>query len=52
MEHLHQRLATHGALIVCAKVLCRTSIEPESCVKQTETPFERWGAPSLSVEQS
>lgn len=30
-------------------VLCRMSIEPDSCVKQTETTFERWGAPSLLV---
>src|SRR5687767_7292724 len=29
------------------RVLCRISIEPDSCVKQTETKFERWGAPSL-----
>jgi membrane protein DedA with SNARE-associated domain len=31
------------------RVLCRVSIEPDSCVKQTETTFERWGAPSLLV---
>ena len=31
------------------RVLCRISIEPDSCVKQTETTFERWGAPSLLV---
>jgi membrane protein DedA with SNARE-associated domain len=31
------------------RVLCRLSIEPDSCVKQTETTFERWGAPSLLV---
>ncbi|MBI2509485.1 MAG: DedA family protein [Betaproteobacteria bacterium] len=28
-------------------VLCRVAIEPDTCVKQTETIFERWGAPSL-----
>lgn len=28
-------------------VLCRAAIEPETCVKQTENIFERWGAPSL-----
>ena len=28
-------------------ILCRISIEPDSCVKQTEDIFERWGAPSL-----
>lgn len=27
--------------------LCRIAIEPETCVKQTENIFERWGAPSL-----
>jgi membrane protein DedA with SNARE-associated domain len=31
------------------RVLCRISIEPDSCVKQSETTFERWGAPSLLV---
>lgn len=27
--------------------LCRVAIEPDSCVKQTENIYERWGAPSL-----
>lgn len=31
------------------RTLCRVAIEPDSCVKQTETIFERWGAPSLLV---
>lgn len=31
------------------RVLCRISIEPDSCVKQTETRFERWGALSLLI---
>lgn len=31
------------------RVLCRMSIEPDSCVQQTETKFERWGAPSLLI---
>jgi membrane protein DedA with SNARE-associated domain len=31
------------------RTLCRISIEPDSCVKQTETIFERWGPPSLMV---
>jgi membrane protein DedA with SNARE-associated domain len=31
------------------RTLCRVAIEPDSCVKQTETTFERWGAPSLMV---
>jgi membrane protein DedA with SNARE-associated domain len=29
--------------------LCRIAIEPDSCVKQTETIFERWGPPSLLI---
>lgn len=35
----------HGVL----RTLCRVAIEPDSCVKQTESIFERWGAPSLLV---
>ena len=31
------------------RTLCRVAIEPDSCVKQTETLFERWGAPSLML---
>ena len=31
------------------RTLCRVSMEPDSCVKQTETIFSRWGAPSLIV---
>lgn len=31
------------------RTLCRIAIEPDSCVKQTESIFERWGAPSLLV---
>jgi len=31
------------------RTLCRVSIEPDSCVKQTENIFERWGAPSLMI---
>ena len=31
------------------RTLCRITIEPDSCVKQTENIFERWGAPSLMV---
>jgi membrane protein DedA with SNARE-associated domain len=30
-------------------MLCRVAIEPDTCVKQTENVFERWGAPSLIV---
>jgi membrane protein DedA with SNARE-associated domain len=29
------------------RTLCRVAIEPDSCVKQTENIFERWGAASL-----
>src|SRR5688572_5677597 len=31
------------------RTLCRVAIEPDSCVKQTEGIFERWGAPSLMI---
>lgn len=31
------------------RTLCRVAIEPDSCVKQTENIFERWGSPSLVV---
>jgi membrane protein DedA with SNARE-associated domain len=31
------------------RTLCRISIEPDSCVKQTESIFGRWGPPSLIV---
>jgi membrane protein DedA with SNARE-associated domain len=31
------------------RTLCRISIEPDSCVKQTESIFSRWGPPSLLV---
>jgi membrane protein DedA with SNARE-associated domain len=31
------------------RTLCRISIEPDSCVKQTENIFSRWGPPSLIV---
>jgi membrane protein DedA with SNARE-associated domain len=29
------------------RTLCRVALEPDSCVKQTENIFERWGPPSL-----
>jgi membrane protein DedA with SNARE-associated domain len=35
----------HGVL----RTLCRISLEPDSCVKQTENIFSRWGAASLMV---
>ncbi|MCC7484994.1 MAG: VTT domain-containing protein [Burkholderiales bacterium] len=31
------------------RTLCRVAIEPDTCVKQTENTFERWGTPSLMV---
>lgn len=35
----------HGFRVL--QLLCRISISPDSCVRQTETRFARWGAPSL-----
>lgn len=31
------------------KTLCKVSLEPDSCVSQTQTRFERWGVNSLVV---
>lgn len=31
------------------KTLCRVSLSPDSCVRQTSSAFERWGMPSLLV---
>ena len=31
------------------RTLCRISLSPDSCVRQTESIFTRWGAPSLTV---
>ena len=31
------------------KMLCRISLEPDSCVSQTQTRFERWGVNSLVI---
>src|SRR5512140_1195571 len=31
------------------RVLCRISLSPDSCVRQTESIFTRWGAQSLMV---
>ena len=31
------------------RVLCRLSLSPDGCVRQTESIFARWGAPSLIV---
>lgn len=37
----------HGYRIL--KTLCRISLSQDSCVRQTETVFKRWGMPSLLV---
>ena len=31
------------------KTLCRISLEPDSCVSQTQTRFERWGVNSIVI---
>ncbi len=31
------------------RVMCRLSLSPDSCVRQTEDIYTRWGAPSLMV---
>jgi len=31
------------------KTLCKVSLSPDSCVRQTSAAFERWGMPSLLV---
>ncbi|MBX3652133.1 MAG: VTT domain-containing protein [Burkholderiales bacterium] len=31
--------------------LCRIAVEPDSCVRQTENLFERWGASSLVISK-
>jgi len=31
------------------KMLCRISLSPDSCVRQTETFYERWGAKALLI---
>jgi len=37
----------HGIRVL--KMLCRISLEPDSCVSQTQSRFERWGINSLVV---
>jgi membrane protein DedA with SNARE-associated domain len=37
----------HGFRVL--KTLCRMTLSPDSCVRQTTTIFERWGLPSLVV---
>jgi membrane protein DedA with SNARE-associated domain/rhodanese-related sulfurtransferase len=38
---------TYGIRVL--KTLCRISLEPDSCVSQTQTRFERWGVNSLVI---
>jgi membrane protein DedA with SNARE-associated domain/rhodanese-related sulfurtransferase len=38
---------TYGIRVL--KLLCRISLEPDSCVSDTQTRFERWGINSLVV---
>src|SRR6202043_1695364 len=40
---------TYGIRVL--KLLCRISLEPDSCVSQTQTRFERWGINSLVVSK-
>ena len=37
----------HGRRVL--RLMCRLSLSPDSCVRQTENIYERWGAPSLMV---
>jgi membrane protein DedA with SNARE-associated domain/rhodanese-related sulfurtransferase len=39
--------ARFGRRVLAA--MCRISLSPESCVRQTQAIYERWGAPSLLV---
>jgi membrane protein DedA with SNARE-associated domain/rhodanese-related sulfurtransferase len=39
--------ATHGRSVL--RTLCRISQSPDSCMRQTERIYERWGAPALLV---
>ncbi len=38
---------TYGMRVL--KTLCRVSLEPDSCVSQTQTRFERWGINSIVI---
>ena len=33
-------------------LMCRLSLSPDSCVRQSERIYERWGAPSLMLENA
>src|SRR5215472_198093 len=36
-----------GAIVL--NILCRTALEPDSCVRRTETRFAKWGARTLLI---
>lgn len=38
---------TYGMRVL--KILCRISLEPDSCVSQTQSRFQRWGVNSLII---
>lgn len=37
----------HGRWVLM--LMCKLSLSPDTCVRQTENIYERWGAPSLTV---
>jgi membrane protein DedA with SNARE-associated domain/rhodanese-related sulfurtransferase len=39
--------ARYGGRVL--KVMCRISLSPDSCVRQTESIYEQWGPPALMV---
>jgi membrane protein DedA with SNARE-associated domain/rhodanese-related sulfurtransferase len=39
--------ARHGRRVL--RLMCKLSLSPDKCVRQTERIYERWGAPSLLV---
>lgn len=39
--------ARHGRRVL--RLMCKLSLSPDTCVRQTENIYERWGAPSLIV---
>ena len=39
--------ARHGRRML--RLMCKVSLSPDTCVRQTENIYERWGAPSLIV---
>ena len=43
----YQAGARYGRRVL--SLMCRISLSPDSCVRQTESIYARWGAPSLTV---